>query len=332
MTAQNARTEMKQVALGRSGLSVSRIAFGTWQLGGDWGATDEEAAIGAIRHARDQGINFFDTAQGYGFGASERLLARALEGYRRDDVVIATKGGLRPLGGSQVERDASPEWIRAGVDDSLRALATDYIDLLQVHWPDPQTPLAETADALAELVAAGKVRHVGVSNFSPEQMDEFSRTLPVETLQPPYHLFHRDVEAEILPYATAHDIGVLIYGPLAHGLLSGHLRADTRFEEGDWRSHSLDFQGAAFARNLRVVAALEQLANDELGVSVSRLAVAWTLANPAVHVAIIGTRNPDHVDDAIAAADLELSDDVLRRIDEIARDAVHVAGPRPEGM
>jgi aryl-alcohol dehydrogenase-like predicted oxidoreductase len=332
MTAQNATTEMKQVALGRSALSVSRIAFGTWQLGGDWGATDEEAAISAIRHAREQGINFFDTAQGYGFGASERLLAKALEGYRRDDVVIATKGGLRPRGGSQVERDASPEWMRAGVDDSLRALGTDYIDLLQVHWPDPKTPLAETAGALAELVEAGKIRHVGVSNFSTEQMDEFSRTLPLETLQPPYHLFHRDVEAEILPYASAHNIGVLIYGPLAHGLLSGHLGAETQFAEGDWRSHSRDFQGRGYARNLRVVAALEQLANDELGIPVSRLAVAWTLANPAVQVAIIGTRNPEHVDDAIAAADVELSDDVLRRIDAIAWDAVHVAGPRPEGM
>lgn len=332
MTSQTATTEMKQIRLGRSGLSVSRIAFGTWQLGGDWGATDEEAAISAIRHARDKGINFFDTAQGYGFGASERLLARALKGYRREDVVIATKGGLRPLGGPRVERDASPQWIRSGVDESLRALATDYVDLLQVHWPDPNTPFADTAGVLAELVAAGKVRHVGVSNFSPEQMDEFSEILPVETLQPPYHLFHRDIEAQILPYARAHDIGVLVYGPLAHGLLSGHLRAGTRFSQGDWRSHSRDFRGDALARNLSVVAELERLARNELGVPVSRLAVAWTLANPAVHVAIIGTRNAEHVDDAIAAARLELSADVLKRIDDIARDAVHIAGPRPEAM
>ncbi|HWF58449.1 MAG TPA: aldo/keto reductase [Candidatus Dormibacteraeota bacterium] len=323
---------MKRVALGRSALRVSPIAFGTWQLGGDWGATDEDAAIGAIRHAREQGINFFDTAQGYGFGASERLLAKALDGYSRDDVVIATKGGLRSLGGAQVERDASPASMRRGVDESLEALATDYIDLLQVHWPDPKTPLAETAGALADLVAAGKIRHVGVSNFSSEEMDEFSSVLPVETLQPPYHLFHRDIETEILPYARSRDIGVLVYGPLAHGLLSGHLQAGARFSEGDWRAHSRDFQGDALARNLRVVGALEELATTDLGVPVSRLAVAWTLANPAVQVAIIGTRNADHVDDAIAAADLELSDDVLRRIDEITADAVHVAGPRPEGM
>jgi aryl-alcohol dehydrogenase-like predicted oxidoreductase len=332
MAMQSATTHVEHIRLGRSGLNVSRIAFGTWQLGGDWGATDEQAAIRAIRHAYERGINFFDTARGYGFGASEQLLASAIQGYPRESVVIATKGGLRSLGGPRVERDASPESIRAGVDDSLRALATDYIDLLQIHWPDPNTPFVETAGALAELIAEGKIRHVGVSNFSAEQIDEFNKTLPVETLQPPYHLFHRDIEAEILPYARSHDIGVLVYGPLAHGLLSGHLSAGTRFSPDDWRSHSADFDGDAFARNLSVVAALARLANDELGVPVSRLAVAWTLANPAVHVAIIGTRSADHVDDAVAAAGLELSEDVLRRINEITREAVHIAGPRPEAM
>src|ERR1700681_448240 len=173
MTTDRASTQVPRTRLGRSGMNVSRIAFGTWQLGGDWGATDEQVAIGAIRHAYDLGINFFDTAQGYGFGASEQLLAKAIDGLPRDSVVIATKGGLRSLGGARVERDASAASIRQGVDDSLRALATDYIDLLQVHWPDPKTPFEETAGALAGLVAAGKVRHVGVSNFNPEQMEEF---------------------------------------------------------------------------------------------------------------------------------------------------------------
>src|SRR5207302_10808484 len=150
---------MKQIRLGRSDLQVSRIAFGTWQLGGDWGATDSGAAIAAIRHAADQGINFFDTAQGYGFGASERLLAKALDGRPRDELVIATKGGLRPTPGGGVQRDAGAEWVRRGVDESLKALGTDYVDLYQVHWPDPKTPFSETAGALAELVAAGKLRH-----------------------------------------------------------------------------------------------------------------------------------------------------------------------------
>ena len=321
---------MKQVRLGRSGLQVSRIAFGTWQLGGDWGATDEEDAIAAIRRAADRGINFFDTAQGYGFGASERLLAKALQGRSRGQAVIATKGGLRPSAGGGVERDSSPEWIRRGVDESLKALDTDYIDLYQVHWPDPRTPFEETAGALAELVAAGKIRHVGVSNFAAEQMEAFSATLPVESLQPPYHLFRRDIEAEILPYAQAHDIGVLVYGPLAHGLLGGGLSAGIRFAPDDWRSKSDLFRGELYRRNLRVVSALERFAQFELGTSVSRLAVAWTLANPAVHVAIVGTRSTRHIEDAIAAADLDLDAQALRQIDRIVSDEVPVGGPSPE--
>jgi aryl-alcohol dehydrogenase-like predicted oxidoreductase len=320
---------MRQIRLGQSELVVSRIAFGTWQLGGDWGATDESAAIAAIRRAADRGVTIFDTAQGYGFGASERLLARALEGRPRDQVVIATKGGLRPAGDGIV-RDASPAWIREGVEESLRALGTEYVDLFQMHWPDPRTPFEETAGALAELVAEGKVRHDGVSNFSAGEMDAFSATLPVETLQPPYHLFRRDIEREVLPYTAAHDIGVLVYGPLTHGLLSGRLGADHRFAPDDWRAGSAVFRGEPYRRNLEVVAALEQLAHDVLGVSVSRMAVAWTLANPAVDVAIVGTRSPDHVDDAVAATDLELDDAVLGRIDDIMRDAVPVGGPSPE--
>ena len=323
---------MEKIRLGRSGLEVSPIAFGTWQLGGDWGATDEEAAVAAIRRAADSGINFFDTAQAYGFGASETILAKALKGRPRDQVVIATKGGLRPIAGGGVERDSSPDWIRRGVDSSLKALGTDYIDLYQIHWPDAKVPFEETAGALAELKAAGKIRHVGVSNFDAADMDEFSRTLPVETLQPVYHLFRRDIEESVLPYAKAHDIGVLVYGPLGHGLLSGALTPKTRFSPDDWRSKSDVFQGEPYRRNLRVVSALDRFAQLELGTSVSRLAIAWTLANPAVHVAIVGTRNPKHIEDAIAAAELELDPSALRRIEDIVSDEVRVGGPSPESV
>ncbi len=322
---------MEQTRLGRSELVVSRIAFGTWQLGGDWGATDEEAAIAAIRRAADLGVTLFDTAQAYGFGASERLLAKALDG-RRDEVVIATKGGLRPTEGGGVARDASPTSIRRGVEESLRELGVEAIDLYQLHWPDPVTPFDETAAALSEMVDQGKVRHVGVSNFDAAQMAAFSAALPVETLQPPYHLFHRAVETSVLPFARAHDIGVLVYGPLAHGLLGGHLGIDTRFAPGDWRATSADFRGVAYARNLATVAELDQLAHDELGITLGQLAVAWTLANPAVHVAIVGTRNPAHVDEAVTAAGIPLEPDVLERINEITRDARPVVGPSPEIM
>ena len=322
---------MKHTILGRSGLDVSRIAFGTWQLGGDWGATDTVAATESIRRAADQGVTFFDTAQGYGFGESERLLGAALRQWPREELVIATKGGLRP-DGNGVVRDASPAWIGAGVESSLRALATDYIDLYQVHWPDPTTPFEDTAETLAKLIAEGKIRHVGVSNFDVEQMEAFNAILPVETLQPPYHLFRRDIEADVLPYTAANDIGVLVYGPLAHGLLGGHLGAETQFAAGDWRAKSPEFQGDSFDRNLRVVDRLRQLANEELGMTLAQLAVAWTLHNPAVHVAIVGTRDPKHVDEALAAADLDLGTEVLQQIDRIMVDAVPVDGPSPEMM
>lgn len=320
---------MKQIRLGRSDLLVSRVAFGTWQLGGDWGPTDSEAATAAIRRAADSGVTFFDTAQAYGFGASESLLAESLSGRRRDELVIATKGGLRPRGAGVV-RDASAEWIRTGVDQSLRSLDTDYIDLFQLHWPDPKTPFDETADALAKLVADGKIRHIGVSNFDAAQIEMFNADLPVETLQPPYHLFRREIEKDVLPYTTTHDIGVLVYGPLAHGLLGGNLRLDTRLAPGDWRAKSSVFQGEAYRRNLEVVAELRSFAGSELGITLGQLAIAWTLANPAVHVAIVGTRNPNHVDEALAAAEIELDPAAMARIDDLVRDAVSIAGPTPE--
>jgi aryl-alcohol dehydrogenase-like predicted oxidoreductase len=320
---------MKYITLGKSDLLVSRVAFGTWQLGGDWGATDTEAATLAIRGAAESGVNFFDTAQAYGFGASEELLASALRGLAREELVIATKGGLRPEGNGVV-RDASAAWIEEGVESSLRALGTDYIDLYQIHWPDPKTPFEETAEALAKLVADGKVRHVGVSNFDAAQMETFSAVLPVETLQPVYHIFRREIEEEILPYTSAHDIGVLVYGPLAHGLLGGNLGLDTRFAPGDWRATSSVFQGEAFKHNLKKVAELQAFAQAELGVTIGQLAVAWTLANPSVHVAIVGTRNPSHVQEALAAADIVFDEQTKARIDDIIRDVVPVSGPSPE--
>jgi hypothetical protein len=322
---------MKHTILGKSGLDVSRIAFGTWQLGGDWGQTDTEAAMDAIRRAAEHGVTFFDTAQAYGFGLSEQLLAAGLRQLPREELVIATKGGLRQVGNGVV-RDARPAWIRQGVDASLRALGTEYIDLFQLHWPDPATPFEETAEALANLITSGKIRHVGVSNFDVERMEAFSATLPVETLQPPYHLFRRDIEADVLPYATTNDIGVLVYGPLAHGLLSGQLRSDTQFAPGDWRAHNPMFEGQSYERNLGVVDALRELATQELGITLAQLAISWTLANPAVHVAIVGTRNPDHVDQALAAAEINLDDQVMQRINQIMADATRVAGLSPETM
>jgi aryl-alcohol dehydrogenase-like predicted oxidoreductase len=324
---------MKTTTLGRSRLHVSRIAFGTWQLGGDWGSFDEDAAIATIRRAVDLGINFFDTAQGYGFGASERILGRALRPEFRSDrenVVIATKGGLRPTDSGLV-RDSSPEWLRRGVDASLAALDVDYIDLYQVHWPDSTVPFSETAGALADLVTQGKIRHVGVSNFDVAQMEEFSATLPVKTVQPPYHLFRRDIEDELLPYCSAQDIGVLVYGPLAHGLLAGTLQREPTFQHSDWRSKSSVFHGDTYRRNLAVVDELALFATH-LGITVSQLAIAWALSHPAVHVAIVGARRVRHLEDSAGAVDTTLTDEELGEIDRIMRSATSVTGPSPESV
>jgi aryl-alcohol dehydrogenase-like predicted oxidoreductase len=286
---------MENITLGRTGLEVTRICFGTWQFGGDWGSLDERDNVAAMQRA----------------------------------IVIATKGGLRVEGDGLV-RDSSPQWLRRGVDESLGHLGIDHIDLYQVHWPDPDTPLEETAGALGELVDEGKIRHVGVSNFDVEEMRGFERGRPVESLQPPYHLFRRDIDDDVLPYCREHDIGVLVYGPLAHGLLSGKFDRDTELSEDDWRSSSELFQGENFERNLDVVEELGRFA-EERGHTVAQLAVAWTLARPGVHVAIVGARRPDHIEGTAPAADIELSSDDLERIESIMEGAVAVAGPTPEG-
>jgi aryl-alcohol dehydrogenase-like predicted oxidoreductase len=322
---------MKTITLGATGLQVSRIAFGTWQLGGDWGTFDEDAAIAAIRHARDLGINFFDTAQGYGFGASERMLGKALRKEitaDRDSVVIATKGGILPGGQG---RDASAAYLCQGVEESLRALDVETIDLYQVHWPDANVPAAETAGALQGLVDAGKIRYVGVSNYNVKQMAEFAAIRPVDTLQPPYHLFRRGIEAEILPYAIEHNIGMLAYSPLASGLLTGRFDENTTFEDSDWRGKASAFTGDLLKRNLAVVHKLEKFAKVR-NISVSQLAIAWVLAQPGMHVAIVGARSSANIEASAAAADIELSADDLAEIETIVADGVSIEGASPEGV
>ena len=325
---------METVMLGMTDLKVSSIAFGAWELGGEWGSFDESDAIDTMRYAREHGVNLFDTAQAYGFGASERIVGRALRDdldRRRDDVVIATKGGLRMTADGMV-RDSSPDWLRKGVDDSLGALGVEYLDLYQVHWPDPNVPFAETAGALEELAEEGKIRHVGVSNFDVAEMAEFARTRPVETLQPPYSLFRRDIEPDVLPYTRAHDIGVLVYGPLAHGLLTGSMDEGTTFAADDWRSTNPSFHGEAFRRNLEKVRDLQRFASEHLGISVGQLAVAWTLANPAVDVAIVGAQRAQHITEAVAASEVRLGDDEIAHIDQIMSGASAFTGPSPDQM
>jgi aryl-alcohol dehydrogenase-like predicted oxidoreductase len=324
---------MQYTRLGERGPRVSRIAFGNWSAGGDWGHVDRDAAIAATREALDLGINLFDTAHAYGFGAAEQLLGEALRPEiqsARGSVVIATKGGLRNADGLTV-RDSSPAALRRDLEASLHALGTDYVDIYQVHWPDPATPIETTAETLDAFVQEGLVRAVGVSNYDAREMTTFQRVRPIDTLQPPYHLFRREIEATVLQFAREHGIGVLVYGPLAHGLLSGRMTEQTTFAPDDWRSRSDLFVGDAFRRNLAVVRELTEFA-AERGATVAQLAIAWTLANPAVDVAIVGARSADQIRQTAPAAELALSIDEIAQIELILRGDVAVGGPAPEAM
>jgi aryl-alcohol dehydrogenase-like predicted oxidoreductase len=318
--------------LGNTGMRVSKICFGSWAFGGEWGEQDLAANKAAVRKALDLGITFFDTAQAYGFGAAEQFLSEALQPElrtKRWELVLATKGGLRQEG-DRLVRDSSRAWLRAGIESSLRALGTDYVDLYLIHWPDPATPMDDVVATLTELVAEGKARFVGGSNFSEQQIRAFEERRHLDAIQPPYHLFRRDIEASMLPYCEQHHIGVQTYGPLAHGMLTGRYSPTTTFPANDWRSKSDIFTGAAFRRNLEVVDQLKQIAQQN-GCTLPQLAVAWVLAHPAVDSAIVGTLNPAEITDTAAGADIHLSRDDMSAIDRVMRQAVPVGGPSPEG-
>lgn len=328
---------MEYTLFGQTTLRISKISYGTWQFGGDWGHVERaqwDAGKATVQKALELGINFFDTAQAYGFGLAERLLGDALQPYlkkgMREEIVIATKGGLR-MEGEQLLRDASPRWLRQGVEQSLRNLGVDYIDLYQVHWPDPNTPIEETASALDQLVREGKIRYVGVSNYNAAQMSAFEHIRKLDSLQPPYSLFRREIEQEILPYTRQHGIGVLVYGALAHGLLAGSFTPQTAFAPDDWRSKSPIFHGESFQRNLAVVEHLKHLAEQE-GMSVAQLAIAWVLAQPGIDVAIVGARTPGQLEQTATAGDIHLSQAMLQEIERVMREAVPIGGPAPEGM
>jgi aryl-alcohol dehydrogenase-like predicted oxidoreductase len=333
---QKGGNTMEYTQFGRTSLRVSKISYGTWQFGGDWGHIESaqwDAGKATVQKALELGINFFDTAQAYGFGLAESMLGEALKPYTkslREDIVLATKGGLR-MEGEKILRDASARWLRQGVEQSLRNLGVDYIDLYQVHWPDPNTPIEETASALDQLVQEGKIRYVGVSNYNVEQMKAFEQIRKLDALQPPYSLFRRDIEQDILPYTQEHGIGVLVYGPLAHGLLAGAFTPQTTFTADDWRSKSKIFHGEIFQRNLAVVEQLKYLAERE-GMTVAQLAIAWVLAQLAIDVAIVGARTPAQLAQTAPAGEIHLSQTTLYEIERIMREAVPIGGPAPEGM
>src|SRR6202795_5113476 len=261
--AETLEIDMERSAIAGTPLTVSRVALGTWAIGGwMWGGTDETESISTIRAALDHGINVIDTAPVYGFGRSEEIVGKATaEGHLRDKVVIATKVGLEWKDG-EVFRNASRGRIMREVDDSLRRLRTDYIDVYQVHWPDPLVPIEETAAAMQTLFKQGKIRAIGVSNFSIEQMERFRSVAPLHVLQSPYNLFERDIEADLLPYCRENGIATFGYGALCRGLLSGRMRSNTVFGGDDLRRADPKFLQPRFAQYLWAVQRLDQLAQQ----------------------------------------------------------------------
>ncbi len=310
-------------------LSVSRIALGTWAMGGwMWGGTDEAEAIGAIYEAIDHGVTLIDTAPAYGFGRSEEIVGKALaEGGRRKRVLIATKVGLDWRNG-QPFRDASKTRIHKEIEDFLRRLRTDVIDIYQVHWPDPNVPIEETAAAMADLQRAGKIRVIGVSNFSPAQIEAFREIAPAQTVQSPYNLFERAIERDVLPYCRERNIVTLAYGSLCRGLLSGRMTMQTQFTGDDLRKIDPKFQAPRFAQYLRAVERLDRFAQENYGRRVIHLALRWVLDRQDSMIALWGARRPDQLAPIAGLAGWHINSSGMAEIDRILSETiVNAVGP-----
>ncbi len=302
-----------------TGIRPSRIGLGTWAIGGwMWGGPDDDAAVATIHRALDSGITLIDTAPAYGQGHSEEVVGRALKG-RRSDAIIATKVGLEWDAEGNVSRNSSAKRIQTEVEDSLRRLQTDYIDIYQLHWPDPATPLEETATAMQALLDAGKIRAIGVSNFSPAQMDQFRKYATLHTVQPPLNLFERNAERDVLPYAAEHGITSLTYGSLCRGLLSGAINEKTQFKGDDLRRTDPKFQPPHFEQYLHAVRRLNELAQQTFGKPVIDLALRWVLDQPGVGVALWGARQPNQLEPLSGALEFKLGKYTKEEIDLIVR-------------
>src|SRR6266436_10165125 len=287
--------DMELAGIPGTSLEVSRVAIGTWAIGGGmWGGTNELESVATIRAAVEHGINLIDTAPVYGFGRSEEIVGKAIaEGGLRSRVLIATKAGLEWRDG-RVFRNASRARIMREIEDSLRRLRTDYIDIYQVHWPDSLVTIEETAEAMHALFEQGKIRAIGVSNFSVGQMERFRRVAPLHVLQPPYNLFERGVETDLLPYCHRNKIATLGYGALCRGLLSGRMQADTVFDGDDLRRTDPKFRKPRFARYVAAVQELDRLAQQRFGKRVIHLAIRWML-DQGITTALWGARRPDQL-------------------------------------
>jgi len=293
-----------------------------------WGGTDEAEAIRTIREAVDRGITLIDTAPVYGFGRSEEIVGKALaEGGRRKRVTIATKVGLDWKDG-QPFRNAGKARIQKEIEDSLRRLRTDVIDVYQVHWPDPKVPVEETAAAMADLLRAGKIRAIGVSNFSPAHMEAFRKVAPMHTAQPPYNLFERAIEDDVLPYCRDKSIVTLAYGALCRGLLAGRMTRQTQFAGDDLRKNDPKFQAPRFAQYLAAVERLDRFAQENYGKRVIHLALRWILDRQDSTIALWGARKPDQLAPIAGVPGWHIDSSAMAEIDSILSETiVDAVGP-----
>jgi aryl-alcohol dehydrogenase-like predicted oxidoreductase len=315
---------MEQRPFGRTGLDVGAVGYGCWEIGGGYGDVEEAEFQRAIGRALDLGINCFDTAEGYGLGASERSLAKALGG-RRDEAIIVTKFGMNYKDMPNL-RDSSRERVFASIDKSLKNLGTDYVDVYLVHWPDRLTPFEETMSALDEIVRDGKVRFVGLSNFMLSEIEECMKTRRVDVVQYGWNMFDRRMQTEILPYCEQHGVGFMAYGSLAFGLLTGTFTEDQDFGGADWRARQGNmgaikmfralFGPDKFKDNVRAVNELKPLA-ERYGKSPPQLALRWAISHPAVSTALVGCRTVAEVEDNAGAVGWSISDDDMKAIDAI---------------
>ncbi len=296
---------MEKRQLGKSGVEVSVIAEGCWPMGGAyWGGTDDEESIRTIHKTIELGINFFDTAPGYGNGHSEEVVGKGLVG-RRQDVIISTKG------------PAAAEHIPGSLSESLKRLQTDYVDVFFVHWPNRREPLGRTIEVLEDLRRQGRIRAIGVSNFSIEMLDMAAKYGTVDVLQPPYNLIWRFIEEDLLPYSRAHNIGITTYSSLAQGMLTGTLRLNTNYRGGDERTRSILWLPENYGKCLYMVERLRAVA-AEVGVAVGQLALRWLISQPGVTAALVGARTPDEISENAGAVGWDLSAEVLARVQEIS--------------
>jgi aryl-alcohol dehydrogenase-like predicted oxidoreductase len=306
-----------------AGAEVSRIGLGTWAIGGsEWGAVAEDTAIATCLCAVERGINLIDTAPIYGRGRAEEIVCKVMRAHgRRDAFFIATKAGLE-WNERGVFANSTAARLRREIDDSLRRLGTDYIDLYQIHWPDTLVPVAEVAGILAGFQREGKVRTLGVSNFSAAQMEEFRGVAELASDQPPYNIFERDIDRETLPWCAANGVGVLTYSSLCRSMLGGRVHRGMTFEAGDIRAVDPKFQEPRFGQYMTAVERLAALARERFGKSVAQLAVRWVLDRPGISVALWGAKRPDQLDAVAGVMGWRLDAGTMEEIDRIVAESV----------